>query len=260
MRKDFTYQIVEVSPWPITSSISVMSILIGNVLIFDNVRHGKEILIGSIISLIYSAYRWFKDIVIEGTYQGEHTNKVQKGLMMGFVLFVVSEVAVFLSLIFSYFYNTFIPSVEVGGIWPPTGIIEIDYKAVPLLNTILLLSSGFTITACHNYLIFKDKSKSLFYLISTILLGGLFLFFQFLEYFSSPFTLSDSVYGSSFYILTSAHGLHIIIGVAMLTITLLRFHHFTNLHHLLFSSSAIYWHFLDAVWLFLYFSLYCWTL
>lgn len=258
MKLGHSYHLVQVSPWPLTTGISVLSLIIGNISLWEK-EGGEELIILAILSLIYSLYYWFKDIIIEGTYRGEHTKKVQKSLSLGFILFVVSEICVFFGLFFAYFYNALVPSIEVGGIWPPIGIITLDYKAIPLLNTIILLSSGFSITACHNYILNKDYNKSILYLLITILLGLIFIYFQYLEYFSSSFTIADSVFGSSFFILTGCHGLHIIIGTTFLFFTLLRFSHFSNYHHLQFSSAAIYWHFLDAVWLLLYFILYCWA-
>lgn len=259
MRIGHSYHLVEVSPWPITLGISVLSLLIGNILLYSNIFLGFELIGISLISIIYSVFYWFKDIIIEGTYRGEHTKKVERGLNIGFILFVISEVCVFFGLFFAYFYNALIPSIEVGGIWPPIGIITLDYKAVPLLNTLILLSSGFSITACHNYILNRDYNKSLLYLIMTILLGLIFIYFQYFEYFSSAFTITDSVFGSSFFILTGCHGLHIIIGSSFLLLTLFRFSHFSFHHHVQFTSAAIYWHFLDAVWLVLYFILYCWA-
>jgi cytochrome c oxidase subunit 3 len=266
----YSYHLVSNSSWPLTTAITLFSLLLGNILWFHNYTllvigelkiGGKELAIISIIGLIYSSYYWLKDIIIEGTYIGEHTEKVQKGLNLGFVLFVISEVCVFFGLFFAYFYNALVPAIEVGGTWPALGIITLDYKAIPLLNTLILLSSGFSITACHNYILNKDYSKSFFYLFMTIIFGLIFIYFQYVEYFSSFFTISDSVFGSSFFILTGAHGMHIIIGTIFLIFTLLRLSlsHFTNFHHVQFSAAAIYWHFLDAVWLILYFVLYCWA-
>lgn len=260
MKKAYSYHLVDNSIWPLSTSISLMSLLLGNVMLFHNKEYGLELTIISLLSIIYSTYYWFKDIIIEGVYKGEHTLRVQTGLNLGFILFVVSEICVFFGLFFAYFYNSLIPSIECGSLWPPIGIVTLDYTAIPLLNTLILLSSGFAITACHNYLLAGNSySKSLFYLIFTIFLGLIFIYFQYVEYFSSSFTISDSVYGSSFFLLTGCHGLHIIIGTTFLLFTLLRFSHFTNNHHVQFSAASIYWHFLDAVWLVLYFILYIWA-
>jgi len=257
----YSYHIVTASPWPLTTSISLFSLLLGNVLLFQNKIGGLEISTCSFFSLILSGWFWFKDIIIESTYKGEHTEKVQKGISLGFLLFVISEICVFFSLFFAFFYNALVPGIETGGLWPPIGIITLDYKSIPLLNTLILLSSGFSITACHNYIINKHYSNSFFFLFLTIFLGLVFSFFQYIEYFSSFFTLTDSVFGSSFFILTGCHALHIIVGTLMLLFSLFRlsFSHFSNFRHLNFSFSAIYWHFVDAVWLFLYLIVYCWS-
>lgn len=264
MIKSFSYQLVSNSPWPITTSISLFSLLLSFILITNNKLGGEFIFINSLIALSLSLFLWFKDIIIEGTFRGEHTEKVQKGLTLGFILFVISEVCVFFSLFFAYFYNSLIPSIEIGSLWPPVGLISLDYKSVPLLNTLILLCSGFTITVCHNYIIngYKLYSKAYFYLFLTILLGCIFSYLQYYEYYNSLFTLTDSIFGTSFFILTGCHALHILIGTGMLIISLIRlnFSHFTNNHHLLFSFSAIYWHFVDAVWLVLFIVLYCWTI
>lgn len=258
MRIAHSYHLVTNSPWPLTTVITITSTLLGIILKMNNKIGALELISLSIIGLCYSIFYWLKDIVIEGTYRGEHTEIVQKGLNLGFILFVVSEVCVFFGLFFAYFYNSLVPSIELGGIWPPVGILTLDYKAVPLLNTLILLSSGFSITACHNYIINRNFSKSFFYLFLTILFGLVFIYFQYLEYFSSFFTISDSVFGSSFFILTGCHGVHIILGTTFLFFALIRLSlsHFTHFHHLHFSTAAIYWHFLDVVWLFLYFVLY----
>lgn len=260
MRYQHPYHLVQVSPWPIALSLSTFSLLLGSVLLFNNIFLAKEITLLGIASIIYGSYYWFKDIIIEGTYRGEHTKQVEKGLTLGFVLFIVTEVCVFFSLFFSYFYQALVPSIEIGGIWPPIGIITMDYKGVPLLNTLILLSSGFSITASHNFILNRNFSMAYVYLIYTIVLGILFVYCQYLEYFNSFFTLTDSVYGSIFYILTGLHGVHIIIGTIFFIFTLLRFSHFTTEHHVQFTSASIYWHMLDAVWLLLYFLLYCWSL
>ena len=261
--KGYPYHIVTSSPWPLITTISVFSLFVSNVLLFHNKIGANYLLLASILSLGGSLFFWFEDIMIEGTYKGEHTDRVQKGLTLGFILFVISEICVFFGLFFAYFYNSLVPSIEVGGIWPPVGIVTLDFKGVPILNTLILLCSGFTITACHNYLIsgYNKYSQSFYYLLITILLGLVFSYFQYFEYFNSMFTIVDSIYGSSFFILTGCHALHIIIGTLMLIFSLLRLSlsHFTSTHHLLFSFSAIYWHMVDAVWLVLYVVIYCWS-
>ena len=262
--KAFSYHIVTSSPWPVTTTISLFSFLLSIVTYLQGklvygYNLGSLLFFISFLSLAISLTHWWKDVHFEASYLGEHPTKVQTGLNIGFILFIISEVLIFLTLFFAYFYNALVPSIESGNLWPPVGIITLDYKAVPLLNTFILLASGFTITASHNYLLAGHKfSKAFFYLLLTIILGAIFSYFQYFEYYNSFFTFSDSVFGSSFYFLTGVHGAHIIVGSLFLIVTALRFSYFTNTHHLLFSFSAIYWHLVDALWIFIFFFLYFW--
>lgn len=259
---NFPYHLVENSPWPFTTALSIFSMLLGFVLSMQNqTKYCYILTIFSIVSLTFSVYHWWNDIIKEGSKRGEHTLKVQNNLTIGFILFVVSEAMIFISFFFSYFYNSLIPDPKVfGGIWPPVGIEAMDYKSVPLLNTAILFFSGISITATHNYLINKNKKSSIFYLFITILLGLLFVYFQYFEYFNALFTISDSVFGSSFFLITGFHGIHVIIGVAFLFVTFLRliFNHFFFNHFLGFNFSSIYYHFVDVIWIFVYAVLYCW--
>lgn len=252
---------VELSPWPITTAISIFSLLLSFILTFQVKEFSGYILILSIISTIYSSYKWWNDIIIEGSFKGEHTKSVQYNLNTGFYLFVFSEVLIFASFFFAYFYNSLIPSPYIfGNIYPPLGIESLDFKSVPLLNTAVLFFSGISITAAQNYLIARNKNYSLFYLFLTILLGLFFIYLQYFEYLHSFFSISDSVYGSAFFLLTGFHGGHMVIGVIFLGIMFFRlfFNHFFSSHSLGFSFAAIYYHFIDAVWLFLYSILYIW--
>lgn len=262
------FHIVTLSPWPLTTTISITSVILSivfkaeNITILENfspLLEEKDGLTISIFSLIFSIFNWFYDIIIEGSYQGEHTKRIQKGITLGFILFVISEVCVFFGLFFAYFYNSLIPSVFIGSIWPPIGIIALNWKSIPLYNTLLLLSSGVTITITQNEILSNNLKRTIIYLYSTLFFGITFLELQYFEFISSPFTIADSVFGSSFFILTGCHGLHIIIGLSLLSFTLFRLYFSSLLHPLQFSLAAIYWHFLDAVWLFIYIILYIWA-
>lgn len=268
---NFPYHLVENSPWPLTTAISVFSLLFGFILsaqyplhITDNFNKTNFCYILTILSffsLLISVTCWWSDVIKEGSKRGEHTLKVQNNLTLGFILFVVSEVFIFASFFFSYFYSSLIPDPKsFGGLWPPMGIETMDYKSVPLLNTAILFFSGISITATHNYLINKNKISSIFYLFITISLGLLFAYFQYFEYFNALFTISDSVFGSNFFLITGFHGIHVIIGVIFLFITFLRliFNHFYFNHFLGFNFSSIYYHFVDVVWIFVFAILYCW--
>lgn len=268
---NFPYHLVENSPWPFTTAFSIFSMLLGFVLSMQNPYHLTQdynktincyiLTLLSILSLIFSVYNWWNDIIKEGSKRGEHTLKVQNNLTIGFILFVVSEAMIFFSFFFSYFYNSLIPDPKVlGGMWPPIGIESMDYKSVPLLNTAILFFSGISITATHNFLINKNKKSSIFYLFITIFLGLLFVYFQYFEYYNALFSISDSVFGSSFFLITGFHGFHVIIGVAFLFVTFLRLisNHFYFNHFLGFNFSSIYYHFVDVIWIFVFAFLYCW--
>ena len=259
MKINYPYMLVENSIWPLTTIISVFSLLLGMTILFHN-NNGEELIYLSLISLLISLYFWWKEVIIEGTYQGLHTKSVQDNLTTGFILFVISEAMIFFSLFFAYFYNSLIPSIFVGAVWPPVGIESLDASAIPLLNTVILFMSGVSVTSSQHYLVGRNKSKSLFYLLITIILGLIFIYLQYYEYVSSLFTISDSVFGSSFYLLTGFHGAHVIIGVLFLMVSFIRLvkNHYTDSHYLNSTFASIYYHFVDVVWILLYALIYCW--
>lgn len=252
--------LVENSIWPLTTSFSALSLLIGGVMLFHMKIGGLELVIISLISLVISLYFWWKEVIIEGTYQGLHTKEVQKNLTIGFMLFVLSEAIIFFSFFFAYFYNSLIPSVNVGGIWPPVGIETLDASAIPLLNTVILFMSGISVTASQHYIVAKNRKNAIIYLLLTVILGIIFLYFQFYEYQNSLFSISDSVFGASFFLLTGFHGFHVLIGVLFLVTSLLRLiaYHYSENHFLNATFASIYYHFVDVVWIILYGVIYCW--
>lgn len=203
---------------------------------------------------------WFKDIIREATYQGFHNKTVIWGLKMGFIMFIISEILFFVSFFWGFFHSSLSPSVEIGICWPPVGIESLDPFSVPLLNTIILLSSGVTVTWSHHSLIKGRKNWTILGLNLTCLLGIVFTLCQAFEYFQAPFCLSDSVYGSTFFVPTGFHGLHVIIGTIFLIVCSWRMYniHFTKNHHFGFEAASWYWHFVDVVWLFLFVSIYWW--
>ena len=260
MKINFPYMLVENSIWPSTTAISALSLLLGSVMLFHMKIGGLELVIISLISLLISLYYWWKEVVIEGTYQGLHTQEVQKSLTLGFILFVVSEALIFFSFFFAYFYNALIPSVFVGGVWPPVGIETLDASAIPLLNTVILFMSGISVTASQHYIVAKNRKNAILYLLITVLLGLFFISLQYLEYKNSLFTISDSVYGASFFLLTGFHGFHVIIGVLFLLVSLIRLivYHYSENHYLNATFASIYYHFVDVIWILLYAVIYCW--
>jgi len=140
------------------------------------------------------------------------------------------------------------------------GIEAINPFELPLLNTVILLSSGVTVTYAHHSLIQGNRSGALYGLVATVILAIIFTGFQGVEYTVSSFTISDGAFGSCFYFGTGFHGLHVMIGTAFIAVGLWRVlaYHSTDMHHLGLESSILYWHFVDLVWLFLFISIYYW--
>ena len=254
------YHLVSPSPWPILTSLSLLSITTSGVLSMHNFFNGYFIFFNALIAVIYSMSLWFRDVISEGTYLGNHTLAVQKGINIGVALFIISEVFFFLAIFWAYFHSAISPDVEVGAQWPPLGIQAINPFELPLLNTVILLSSGITVTYAHHSLIQGNRTGSLYGLVYTIILALIFTSLQGVEYSVSSFTISDGVFGSCFYFGTGFHGLHVIIGTIFLAVGLWRTlaYHLTDNHHLGLEAGILYWHFVDVVWLFLYIFIYYW--
>lgn len=252
------YHIVDPSPWPLTGAVAALLITSGLAIWFH--LHSITLIILGIILLILTIIQWWRDIVREGTFQGHHTPPVQKGLRYGIFLFITSEVFFFLGFFWAFYHSSLAPTPELGGCWPPTGLITLDPFEVPLLNTAVLLASGVTVTWAHHSLIEGERKQAIQSLTLTILLGLYFTALQAIEYYEAPFTIADGVYGSTFFVATGFHGLHVIIGSTFLAVCLIRqiLFHFTSDHHFGFEAAAWYWHFVDVVWLFLYVSIYWW--
>lgn len=203
---------------------------------------------------------WWRDVIREATFEGHHTLVVQKGLRYGMLLFIVSEIMFFFAFFWAFFHSSLAPTIEIGSIWPPEGIHPFNPKEIPLLNTIILLTSGATVTWAHHSILLGKKFEAVYGLIATVLLAILFTALQAFEYSEAAFNISDGIYGSTFFMATGFHGFHVIIGTLFLTVCLFRLinNHFTILHHFGFEAAAWYWHFVDVVWLFLFVSIYWW--
>lgn len=214
---------------------------------------------GLIITLLI-IFQWWRDITRERTFQGLHSSKVFLRIKIGIILFIISEIFFFFSFFWRFFHLSLTQCIELGIKWPPTGIQVFNPFIIPLLNTIILLTSGISITWAH-YSLINNKFKRFISRISiTIILGIYFSFLQTYEYLEAQFNISDSSYGSTFFIATGFHGLHVLIGTLFLIISFLRNLkiHFSKNHHFGFEAAAWYWHFVDIVWLFLYISIYWW--
>jgi cytochrome c oxidase subunit 3 len=224
-----------------------------------NIFNIKIVILGAII-IIITAIQWWRDISREGTLQGLHTNVVYNGLRWGIILFIISEIIFFFSFFWAFFHRRLSPTLEIGLQWPPKGIYAFNPFQVPLLNTIILLSSGVSVTWAHHSIIENSHSKAIKRLFLTIILGIYFTFLQGIEYWEASFSISDSIYGSTFFIATGFHGIHVIVGTIFLSVCLIRIiiFHFSSFHHFGFEAAAWYWHFVDVVWLFLYLNIYWW--
>nr|APX40920.1 cytochrome c oxidase subunit 3 [Phyllotreta cruciferae] len=256
--KNHPFHLVDVSPWPILGAISAMISMLGIIKWF-HLFNNNLLMIGSII-MILIMYQWWRDITREGTFQGLHTLKVSEGLRWGMILFITSEVFFFLSFFWAYFHSSLSPTPDIGLSWPPNNIQVFNPIEIPLLNTMILLTSGLTVTWAHHSLMENNFTQTIQGLTLTVILGIYFSFLQGFEYIEASFTIADSIYGSTFFMATGFHGLHVLIGTSFLLITLIRMwlNHFSSKHHFGFEAAAWYWHFVDVVWLFLYISIYWW--
>nr|YP_009529035.1 cytochrome c oxidase subunit III [Appias remedios]YP_010852826.1 cytochrome c oxidase subunit III [Appias lalage]AXU98829.1 cytochrome c oxidase subunit 3 [Appias remedios]WGL40245.1 cytochrome c oxidase subunit III [Appias lalage] len=252
------FHLVDYSPWPLTGAIGSMTLVTGLVKWFHNFNMNLLILGYMIIAL--TMFQWWRDVCREGTFQGKHTILVSKGLRWGMILFIISEVFFFISFFWAFFHSSLAPNIELGTMWPPVNITPFNPFQIPLLNTIILISSGLTVTWAHHSLMNNNFSQTYQSLLLTIILGFYFSMLQAYEYYEAPFTISDSVYGSTFFMATGFHGLHVIIGTIFLLTCFIRLinNHFSSTHHFGFEAAAWYWHFVDVVWLFLYISIYWW--
>lgn len=252
------YHLVDESPWPLIRAIGGFFLTLGMVKWFH--FHSISLFFCGLALLMLIKLQWWRDVRLEGTYLGLHSGIVELGLRWGIILFIVSEVFFFVSFFWAFYHRRLSPIVELGRMWPPLGINAFDPFQVPLLNTIVLLSSGGRVTWAHHSIIeghYRDMVQGI---RITILLGIYFTRLQGYEYYESSFSISDRAYGATFFVATGFHGLHVIVGTTFLFTCLLRHKklHFSPNHHFGFEAAAWYWHFVDVVWLFLYVSIYWW--
>nr|QAU54083.1 cytochrome c oxidase subunit III [Patella vulgata] len=256
--KRHPFHLVEVSPWPLTGSMGALFLTLGLVSWFSGMR--PICCYFGVLLIILTMIQWWRDIWREGTFQGAHTLRVSRGLRMGMILFIISEICFFFAFFWAYFHSSLSVSMELGLCWPPTGIQALNPFSVPLLNTVVLLASGVSVTWAHHAIMAADRPGAMQGLTVTVLLGAYFTVLQAMEYLETSFTIADSVYGSVFFVATGFHGAHVLIGSTFLTVCLWRAYkyHFSSSHHFGFEAAAWYWHFVDVVWLFLYICIYWW--
>lgn len=252
------YLAVQARFWPFYVRFSLLRLTFGVVIWFHGKLRVYYVLL-SLVPVLLVSFMWWRDVVRERLV-GYHTSKLEFGFRLAILFFILSEVFFFVSFFWAFYDSRVSPTIELGISWPPKGISPLDTYSIPLLNTVILLSSGVSVTWSHHSLINNSYSDILLSLTITVILGVYFLFMQYEEYCESQFSISDGAYGSTFFMRTGFHGIHVILGTSMLFYTLvssLRGLLLYN-HHFMFEASAWYWHFVDVVWLFLFVSVYWW--
>ncbi len=266
------YHLVQPSPWPFLGSLSAFITAVGAIFWMKHLTLGGLHLGGlmfgaGFIGLLAVFAFWWTDVVHEAE-AGDHTQVVQLSHRYGMILFIASEVMFFVAWFWAFFDSSLFPGDAIqyaraeftGGHWPPKGIEAIDPWHFPLINTLILLTSGTTVTWAHHSLLEGDRAGLKKGLLATILLGMLFTTIQAYEYIHAPFAFKNSIFGATFFMATGFHGFHVIVGTIFLLVCLFRANagQFTPKQHLGFEFAAWYWHFVDVVWLFLFSVIYVW--
>ena len=274
------YHLVNPSAWPIVGSLGAFMTAVGAIAYFQSLKgapalfglfSGPYLLVGGFAILLFTFYGWWVDVVKESVVNGDHTPVVKLGLRYGMILFIASEVMFFVAWFWAYFNAALYPHFINLATWPPLVInnpnlaapIEIttfDPWAIPLLNTLILLTSGTTVTWAHHAIQTGNQRGAVNGLALTVLLGMSFTGFQAFEYMHAEFPFAGNVYGAAFFMATGFHGFHVIVGTIFLIVCFFRARagHFTPERHFGFEAAAWYWHFVDVVWLFLFASIYVW--
>ena len=263
--KHHDYHLVDPSAWPVIGAIGAFILAVGAVQYF----HGAPLwyVVPGFLVVFYTMAGWWRDVLREGN-AGDHTPVVQLHLRYGMLLFIASEVMFFVAWFWAFFDASLFPGEAIqasrtaftGGHWPPQGIEVFDPWHIPLLNTLILLASGTTVTWAHHALQHGDKKGLVQGLILTVVLGMIFTALQAFEYAHAAFSFGGSIYGSTFFMATGFHGFHVLVGTIFLAICLIRAINdgFNAKQHFGFEAAAWYWHFVDVVWLFLFASIYIW--
>jgi cytochrome c oxidase subunit 3 len=268
------YHLVEPSAWPIIGSIGAFIMAVGAIVFFQTLKGGANaglhifgetfsgpyiLLFGAAI-VVWTMIGWWRDVTKESVERGDHTPVVKLGLRYGMILFIASEVMFFVAWFWAYFNSALFPAAVGLSGWPPAGVQTFDPWHLPLLNTLILLTSGTTVTWAHHAIQTGNKDGAVQGLALTIILGISFTAVQAYEYSHAAFNFAGGIYGSTFFMATGFHGFHVIVGTIFLIICLFRAMrgHFTPERHFGFEAAAWYWHFVDVVWLFLFASIYVW--
>ena len=263
--KNHPYHILPPSLWPLMGAFSALALFGGAVMWMHANAYGEVVTLLGLAGVLATMLFWWSDVIKEA-HDGDHTPIVQLHLRYGMILFIASEVMFFVAWFWAFFASAlFPPAAEAtGGMWPPKGLETINPFGFPLLNTLILLCSGTTVTWAHHALIHNDRRGLKLGLLATIILGLIFSGIQAFEYAEAPFAFSQAhggnIFGSTFFMATGFHGFHVIVGTIFLIICYIRAERgdFTPEQHFGFEAAAWYWHFVDVVWLFLFVSIYVW--
>ena len=273
------------SKWPLFASVFLFVTMLGLAGWFNDSPWGMTTFFVGIAGLCAILFKWFADVILESV-SGYYNKQVDTSFRMGMVWFIFSEIMFFAAFFGALFYARTLALPWLGGegsgvstnaflwegfsaAWPSAGPGQVggDFQTIPawglpLLNTLILLTSGVTITIAHHALKAGHRRQVLLFLGLTVLLGCVFLFFQAEEYIHAyrdlNLTMGSGIYGSTFFMLTGFHGAHVTLGTIMLIVIWFRClkGHFTRENHFAFEAVAWYWHFVDVVWLGLFLFVY----
>ncbi|MAZ72805.1 MAG: cytochrome c oxidase subunit 3 [Flavobacteriaceae bacterium] len=266
------YHLVDPSPWPFVGSLGAFLLAVGAVgnmkglvgadhpLAFMYADGNWGGLLLGFAVIIYTMIGWWGDVIKESR-QGDHTPVVDIHLRYGMIMFIASEVMFFVAWFWAFFEYAIFHEVRLDpGLaqWPPAGVETFDPWHIPLMNTLILLLSGTTVTWAHHALQHGNRGSAKLGLLVTVILGVCFTALQVYEYSEAHFAFSmadgGNLYGSTFFMATGFHGAHVVIGTIFLAVCLMRLlaGHFTPEKHFGLEAAAWYWHFVDVVWLFLF--------
>jgi len=256
------FHMVNPSPWPALGSFAALLTAIGAVFYFHKMPiFGASMGVFSIIPglalVVFTMAMWWRDVINESVVQHAHSAETSTGLRMGMALFIASEVMFFVAFFWAFFHNALGFSTSTLQ-WPPAGITPLDAWELPFYNTVILLTSGGTVTRAHIFIERGNNKAAARWIFITAALGALFLGLQAFEYVHASFKLTDGIYPSAFYLATGFHGFHVFVGTVFLIVCGFRAanNQFTPHKHIGFQAAAWYWHFVDVVWLFLFVWIY----
>jgi cytochrome c oxidase subunit 3 len=253
------YHLVDPSPWPIAGAFGGLLTVLG--ILFVAHYQSYVLLAVGLVVVLGVMFGWWRDVIRESRTPGMHSPIVRLGLRYGMMLFIASEVMFFVAFFWAFFNFLILPETVSGAIhavWPPEGVHTFDPFHLPLLNTMILLLSGTTVTWAHHGLLTGDQKALTRGLLITVLLGLTFTTCQAIEYSDAPFQFAGGIYPSVFFLATGFHGFHVIVGTIFLAVCWFRARagQFTPERHFGFEAAAWYWHFVDVVWLFLFICVY----